>query len=400
MIVTILAAGKGKRMRPLTDTRLKGSMPIHNIPLLVHLANQLEKTGYMDKLVLVISPWQKKAMKQLFSKTIYSHKVHITIQDPPKGTGDAVAKAEPFIENTTQCLVLNGDINTDLCSMVPKILKHHNKLNAKCTMLVFPGQGTRYGLLNVTSDGEVLDIKEKVQAQEIGTDIGYINAGVYLFEPEIFDCIKKTPLSKRGEYEITDSISLLAKKGIIGAVITDKWMSLENPLDLFKAQSYFDIDPTLLNMQFHSGGEIGFKAANDIYFDSETEATFSSIFVEGPVLIGQGTLIESQTKIGPNVYLGRNCEIGFKTEIVNSLVMNDSRIGDNCLIRNLISAEDILIGRKVKLLPAIEKANNLANYIVLGGKTIIGNETEILNGLKIKAHSVINKESEIKSDYK
>ena len=58
MIVIILAAGKGKRMRPLTDTRLKGSLPILNQALLLKLTDMLNNSGIMDKLILVISPWQ------------------------------------------------------------------------------------------------------------------------------------------------------------------------------------------------------------------------------------------------------------------------------------------------------------------------------------------------------
>ena len=65
MISIILAAGKGKRMQPLTDTRLKGSLPIQNQAILIRLADMIETAGFMDKLVLVISPWQEDEMKDL-----------------------------------------------------------------------------------------------------------------------------------------------------------------------------------------------------------------------------------------------------------------------------------------------------------------------------------------------
>ncbi|NHK31262.1 MAG: glucose-1-phosphate thymidylyltransferase, partial [Asgard group archaeon] len=87
MIVIILAAGKGKRMRPLTDTRLKGSLPIQNQALLLKLTDMLNNTGIADKIILVISPWQLEDMKKLFEKTSYNSKVDFAIQDPPKGTG-------------------------------------------------------------------------------------------------------------------------------------------------------------------------------------------------------------------------------------------------------------------------------------------------------------------------
>ncbi len=395
MIVIILAAGKGKRMQPLTDTRLKGSLPILNQPLLLKLAEMIDSTGLLDKLVLVISPWQKEAMKELFSQTKFSTKVRFAIQDPPQGTGDALAQAEPFIEDFQQCLVLNGDILTNLEVILPNLIEHHNKIQAACTMLVFPGKNKRYGQLQITADGKVLAIKEKVSG-EISDEIGYINAGVYLFEREIFEALKKTPLSSRGEYEITDAISMLGTTKTIAAVITQKWMSLENPFDLFQAQNFLLPNPKLLCMQFHSGGGIGFKAAEEIYFEERLELKLSDVIIRGPVLLGKETLIESGAIIGPYTFIGKNCEIGLNTSISNSLIMDNCRIGANNNITNFISAEEILVGDNVIILPEKPLNNNdlsLDNFIIIGGKTIVKTNTKITKGISKSAHSILTNDS-------
>lgn len=393
MIVIILAAGKGKRMRPLTDTRLKGSLPIQNQALLLKLADMLNNSGIMDNLILVISPWQLEAMKQLFEKTPYFSKVDFAIQDPPKGTGDAVAQAESFMDDEQQCLVLNGDILAPIEEIIPRLLAHHKKLQASCTMTVYPGKNKRYGLLQISNDGRVLDIKEKAKSEDITDEIGYINSGIYLFEREIFDIIRKTPLSERGEYEITDSISILGEKGPIGAIITNSWMSIENPIDLFKAQQFSKPIKQMMNMQFHTGEEIGFKAVEDIFFDEETKIDFSSIKIEGPVLVGEGTLIETGSSIGPYVYIGRNCEIGTNTSIRNSLFFDFCRIEQNCEIANLIGGEELLIGHNSKIKPSVD------NYLILGGKTIVTSFVELIVGAKIKAHSVIKRDTKVISGY-
>ncbi|HUT81983.1 MAG TPA: sugar phosphate nucleotidyltransferase [Candidatus Bathyarchaeia archaeon] len=397
MIVIILAAGKGKRMQPLTDTRLKGSLPILNQPLLVRLADMINSSGILDKLVMIISPWQKDAMEELFSQTEYSSKVQFAFQDPPQGTGDALAQAEPFMDNYQQCLVLNGDILTNLEEILPSFIAHHNKIQAACTILVYPGKNKRYGQLQITPDGKVLAIKEKITG-EITDEIGYINAGVYLFEREIFQALKVTPLSPRGEYEITDAISLLGVKRTIGAIKTHAWMSLENPIDLFKAQNFTQPNKQLLCMQFHSGSEIGFKAVEEIFFEEGPELKFSDIIIRGPVLIGKETLLEPGAIIGPNTFIGNSCEIGSKTVLSNSLLMDSCRIGMNCHITNLICAENILIGENVVISP--EKSNlknsfSLENFAILGGKTIITTNTKITKGTSISAHSVITNDSNI-----
>ncbi|NHJ32433.1 MAG: hypothetical protein FK732_06195 [Asgard group archaeon] len=389
MISIILAAGKGKRMQPLTDTRLKGSLPIQNQPILFRLADKIENAGFMDKLVLVISPWQEEKMRELFSQKPYANKIIYAIQDPPKGTADAVAQAEEFMVDEKRCLVFNGDILAHLEDVLPKLISHHEKLKAKCTMAVFPGKNERYGLLKVSSDGIVEDIKEKIKAEEMSEEIGYINAGIYLFERDVFDAIRATPLSKRKEYEITDTISVLGEKGKIGALIIDSWMSLENPLDLLMAQEFFPPSKEQLNMQFHAGGEIGFKAAEEIFFEKDSVIDFSSITITGPVFIGKGTLIEQGSKIGPQVFIGNDCEIGMNTTIKKSLLMDNCKIESNCFLSNVVSAEEVLIGKNSQLHP--EKAKE---FIIIGGETIISTKVIIKKGMKIEAHSAITKDAE------
>ena len=181
-----------------------------------------------------------------------------------------------------------------------------------------------------------------IAAGEIHFFLDALDAGIYLFDREIFDVIRETPLSSRGEYEITDSISILGKEGPIGAIITNKWMSIENPIDLFNAQLFFPPTDDLTCMQFHSGGEIGFKAAADIFFDADTEIEFSSVKFRGPVVVGQGTLIVSGSVIGPRVFIGRNSEIGAKSTLKEALIMENVRIENECNLSSIIIGEESL----------------------------------------------------------
>ncbi|NHJ85691.1 MAG: hypothetical protein FK734_09535 [Asgard group archaeon] len=390
MIAIILAAGQGTRMRPLTETRLKGSLPILNEALLVRMADMIEKSGLLDKLVIVISPGQEDEMLGLFSQKVYFDKINIAIQDPPKGTADALVQAEQFLEDEDLCLVFNGDILAPLDDILPKLVSHHKKLNAVCTMVGFPGENERYGLMHISEDGFLLDIQEKVKenAKKIQ---GYINAGIYLFNKEIFDVIRRTPLSKRGEYEITDSIALYGKEGVLAAISTDSWISIEHPFDLFQAQKYAKPDEKSLCMQFHSGGEIGFKAAEDVFFEEGLKVDFSSIKITGPVLIGKGTLVKTNSVLGPYTYIGRDCEIGFNTILSNCLLMDNSKIGNDCTINAIIAGEELVVGNNANIQPIRSEPKGLDNLLVIGAKTIIGINVIISNSGKIEAHSVINK---------
>ncbi len=400
MIVIIIAAGQAKRLRPLTETRLKGSLPIMNEPLLVRMADMVEESNLMDKLILVVSPGQVDKMRAIFAEKNYFNKIEVTIQDPAQGTADAVKQAEPFVGNEKHCLVMNGDILAPLDRIIPELIEHHEKIDAKCSMVVIPGEDERYGLLRITDDGKVLDIKEKAKGDSTDGEQRYINAGIYLFGNDLFDTIRATPLSERGEYEITDTISLLGKKGAIGAIITNYWMSIENPIDLFNAQNFFPPKEEALKMQFHSGGEIGFKAAEDIFFDAEIEIEFSSVFFKGPVLVGKGTLIETGSKIGPRVYIGSDCEIGGDSIIAETLMMSKTRIENSCEITSTIIGEEVIVGPNTTIVPiklseellnTDRDRDKLSEFIIIGGKSILSAGVTFTKGCKIAAHSVVKK---------
>jgi bifunctional UDP-N-acetylglucosamine pyrophosphorylase/glucosamine-1-phosphate N-acetyltransferase len=387
MKAVILAAGKGKRMRPLTETRLKGSLPVLNKPLLVYLSEMIARTNLLDELILVISPDQKEEILSLFANEPFADKIRIAIQDPPKGTADAVAQAEPFVTDEDKVLlVLNGDIFAPLEEIIPKLLAHHKKRGAVGSVVGLAGESERYGLMKFSATGELLEIKEKVKEQSKAKSKGYINCGIYLFSNKIFDAIRATPLSERGEYEITDSIDLLSKQGPIAGFEIDTWISMENPTDLFKAQTFLKPDTALTNMQFHSGGEIGFKAATDLYVEVDEELAFSSAKIIGPTLIGEGTLVETGAQLGPNVFLGRDCEIGAETKIANSLLMDNCRIGSKCQLKAIITAEDVVLGDKIIIQPK-------QGFVVIGGKAILASGVQLKKEQKISAHAAVTTEN-------
>ena len=399
MLVVIIAAGQAKRLQPITETRLKGSLPILNEPLLLRLVDMIYEINLLDKVILVVSPGQEEAVREIFFRREYYTKLIVTIQDPPKGTADAVAKVEQFIDKEQTFLVLNGDILTPLEKILPKIMKQFQQLQAKCIMVGYPGKGNRYGLFQITKDGKVKGIEEKSQTILNNSLQTYINAGVYLFTREIFEIIRNTPLSKRNEYELTDSITILGNRGIIGAVQTDYWMSIENPIDFFNAQLFLPLKEEQSNLQFHSGSEIGFKAAEDVFFGEGTVINFSTVEIVGPALIGKGTLIEPNSVIGPRVFIGRNCGIASNVIMQESLVMDNVKIGKKSLISSLIAGEEVIIGANtvIQPIPITEKLfskprdrERLEEFVIIGGKTIISSNSKLQKGRKISANSVFS----------
>jgi dTDP-glucose pyrophosphorylase len=195
--VVILAAGKGTRMLPLTNEIPKVLVKVNEKPFLSYVFENLRKAGYKN-FGLVIGYKKEKIEEFLRETEIEAKPIE---QKEQKGTGDAILCAKDFVGQDS-FIVLGGD---NLWS--PEDLQAMNKKDElNYISAIKTKTPEKYGVL--VEDGEFLkEIKEK--PKDFVGDL--INTGLYKFTPEIFEALEKIKLSPRGEYELTDAISLLAK---------------------------------------------------------------------------------------------------------------------------------------------------------------------------------------------
>ena len=151
-----------------------------------------------------------------------------------------------------------------------------------------------------------------------------INTGIYIFNKDIFDKIDKTEVSPRGEYEITDSLSLQIADGKVvkGHKTTKEWMDIGKPWELI------EINEELLN---HIEGEIkgtveeGVTIHGEVFLD-EGSLLRSGVYIKGPVYIGKNCDIGPNSYIRGNSYFGDNVHIGNAVEIKNSIIMENTNV--------------------------------------------------------------------------
>ena len=331
MQAVILAAGEGTRLRPLTYTRPKVMLPIANKPILEHLISELIKVG-INEIVLVVG-YKDETIRDHFGKEWNGIKISYSMQRKQLGTADALKSASHLVNN--EFLMLNGDAivgNKD----IEEILKVDGNVIAVKKV----NNPQDFGVVEI-ENGNVKSIIEKPEKPISNL----INAGVYKFDKKIFDFIEKTKPSIRGEYEITDSISLAIKQGeMFKAVEIEEWIDIGYPWDMLKANEY------VLN-----------KIKGKIEGDVE-----KNVSIKGEVIVGKDTIIKSGSYIVGPVIIGENCEIG-----PNSYIKPFTAIGDNCRI-GICEIKNSIIMSNTKI-PHF-------NYV---GDSIIGENCNLGAGTKI-----------------
>jgi bifunctional UDP-N-acetylglucosamine pyrophosphorylase/glucosamine-1-phosphate N-acetyltransferase len=249
--VVIAAAGQGTRMLHLSDDKSKHLICVKNRPFLAYLMDNLVTAGYKD--IILVVGFKKELMEDFKNEFLrrstaikeagVEGEVKIQIVDQheilgPKEKEYGTACPIKCVKN-----VVGGDsfiyVYGDNLFSVDD-LKSMNIDDEFCYIAgLKQDHPEKYGVL--IEDGD--DFLEKIieKPKEFVGDL--INAGLYKFTPEVFEKISEIKKSPRGEYEITDVISLLAAaKRVKIKKIKDYWHDFGNPEDVEKLSKFLDAD--------------------------------------------------------------------------------------------------------------------------------------------------------------
>jgi dTDP-glucose pyrophosphorylase len=207
----VMAGGFGKRLHPLTDTIPKPMLPLNGRPLMERTIEQLQKAGIEQ--VFITTHYKPEAITEHFQD---GRKFGIQIQYinevKPMGTAGALGLMK---RRDYTSLIINGDILTRLDFQA--MLNFHHDHEAVMTVgMRNYGFQIPYGVAEM--DGvNVHSLKEKPEYSF------FVNAGIYLLEPEVYDYIPKST-----SFDMTDLIDILLgeKKKVIGFPIQEYWLDI------------------------------------------------------------------------------------------------------------------------------------------------------------------------------
>ena len=210
MKAIILAGGRGKRLRPITDYVPKPLIPIKNISIIEWQIKYLKKFGISE--IIICSGYKTKMIENYLNNKKLGIKITFSVEDKPLGTGGAIKKAGKKIKDKS-FLVINGDIITNID--LKKLIKKNNAIAAIQLR-------TKFGILQ-TDGNKIIKFDEKKEITEL-----WMNAGIYHLNKET---LKELPTIGDIEKTLFPDYAKKEKLTII-KFTNSKWYSMDSFKDM------------------------------------------------------------------------------------------------------------------------------------------------------------------------
>jgi bifunctional UDP-N-acetylglucosamine pyrophosphorylase/glucosamine-1-phosphate N-acetyltransferase len=375
-------------------------------PILEHCLEALKASGVTE--VVIVTHYMGDAIRQYFGDgKKMGLKVEYVDQVAMLGTGNAVSVVEQYVDGAF--VLVYGDLLFSPEAM-KKVVHSFEKEKPAAVMAVVPVEKPEnYGIVELENGKKVKRIIEKPAPSEAPSNLA--NAGLYMFSMEIFDKIRQTEASVRGEWELTDALSLLIrdKKRVLAAKISkDDWIDIGRPWDLLEANSW-----ALKRMEHKVLGNVenGAHLIGPVTV-AETARIRSGAYIEGPTFIGAGS------DIGPNCYIractsiGKNVRIGNACEIKNSIIMDWTHIGHLSYVGDSILCEHCNLGAgtitanyrldsgtvKMMVNGKVVDSGRKKLGAILGDNVKTGINALLMPGVKVGANSWVGPNFMVKKD--
>ena len=239
MKAVILAAGRGTRMGDLTDEMPKPMLRVHDRPVLEHIIIGLREVNIRE--ICIITGWRAEMIENHFRDGAdLGVSISYTRQEVQDGTGKAPELAREFVDEEA-FLLTYGDI-----LVKPET---YQQMLERWSEDAFVGLVTVTGSEDVTKGGlfffdQAFHLSRLVEKPSVGQldglraegwlregETAWYNAGIYCFRPQLFEHTARLEKSSRGEYELTDALTLMleAKEPIAGLEIAGRWVDVRDP---------------------------------------------------------------------------------------------------------------------------------------------------------------------------
>ena len=343
MKAMILAAGKGTRVRPITNDTPKPMIPLLQKPVLESIIEHLKNNG-VDEIIINTSYLSTKIENYFGNGSKYGVQIAYSFEGEMIGdeiVSNALGSAggmkkiqefSQFFDDTFIVLCADALIDLD----IKKAIDEHKRKQSIATIVLkdVPKEEVfKYGVVKLDKNNKIVKFQEKPKIQEAVSNLA--NTGIYIFEPEIFNHIPKDV-----QYDIgSDLLPCLANndQNIYGVNIPFEWVDIGNVTDFYNA-TFKILKGEVKGYNIHAK-----EIKKGIYVGLNVKINLDKVNITPPVFIGSSSQIEDGVTIkGPSM-IGSNCLIKSDSFIKESIIDDYKKINSLANIQNKILFSDSII---------------------------------------------------------
>ncbi|MGK0288644.1 MAG: UDP-N-acetylglucosamine diphosphorylase/glucosamine-1-phosphate N-acetyltransferase [bacterium] len=333
MKAVILAGGKSKRLAPFSHTRPKSMIFLAGEYILETTLKQLKEAGVQD-VYIVVDHYQQMIRDHFHYGKAFGLKIEYLIQKEP-GIGNAIALAETVIEDDPNFLLVYGDtlsIQNPYIHFLKNFKVHQAKAMATITHPSIEGE---YGNIYINHEFKINKFIEKPDNPRLSN---YVLAGSYILPRTSFQTLKE---------ENYDMVSLLQKliseNELAASLWENDWIDITRPWHILSANQ----------MKMDQWKQSIISGSAKIEANVQINGI---VHIGDHVHISSGTTINGPCYIGSNVYIGNNClirnhssigassTVGYGTEIKNSVLFGNTRVGRLSFIGDSVLGSGVQLG--------------------------------------------------------
>lgn len=310
----VLAAGEGRRLSPLTSILPKPLLPILNVPICLWAFASLRRAGIGE--VCVNVHYRKEAFDGIARICdAFGPRLRLVHEATLSGPLGGLLSCRPVLPEADCCLVLSGDAiqSVDFHALV-EFHRHGTCALTLCVTSV--SDATRYGVLDIDSNGYVIGMKEK---PSVTRAVELISCGIYVISTAklaMIDRIYDRP------QDFVDLVTDMLRGGEpVGTFRIDDWQDIGTPEDLL-AVNLGRLNPkNLAQVAYRAPG----ASSADVWVADASMALPAGVTFEGTVLIGSDATIEPGARI-TNSVLGEGVTLMSGSQVIRSVVLTGARV--------------------------------------------------------------------------
>lgn len=337
----LLAAGQGTRMKSDVPKVLH---PVCGRPMALYGLNAA-RSASTETPVLVVGVGAEAVRKTLGGSVDY------VLQEQPLGTGHAVMQAERLLKGKTDYVIVTyADMPLLRGETLQKLVETQQANPGPMSLLTVVHDNPRgFGRVVRKTDGTVAEIVEEYVARPEQLAIKELNVGAYCFSAGwLWEALQRIPISKKGEYYLTDTVELAAKDHLpVQAIVLDDFVEtigVNTRIHLAEAEA-------AMRQRINNGHML----------NGVTLLDPASTYIEAGVSIGADSVIWPNTYLQGETSIGQGCAIGPNSHI------RDSMIGNACKVFMSVM-EGAVLENNVEMGPfaRLRKGAHLCEHVHMG----------------------------------